>query len=254
MAKIVYDYPKSSCDCYRCTEVLYKDTTDGTPSNMSVTNCKTPDMLDCYNVLPPFLDAIGPQKQSGYKYLNPNVYQSKFATDFNAVTCANNQGCPKLQFASGDPRLVSASHSGQMLTLDRPPIETQPLLSSLSTDKTLDNYGQNYRTYNDISAGSIMYYVDKARVEPFSNPVFVTPAKTVGYLYQDPMGSITPEYNRTPLKCANHINTMRNNYMGGLSWIEDSQEQREDLISKQMFRINQERWDPRWETKSTMQM
>lgn len=250
MAKIVYDYPKSSCDCYRCTEIMYKNMESGIPSNMSTTNCNTPEMLSCYNITPPFLDTIGPQNQGGYKYLNPNVYESKYATDSNAITCPNNQGCPKLQFASGDPRLVSASHSGQILTLDRPPIETQPLLSSLSTDKTLDKYGQNYRTYNDVNAGHVMYYVDKSRVDAFSGPVFTVPAQTVGYLYQDPMGSITPEYNRIPLKCANHINTMRSKYNGGLSWIEDSQEQREDLISKQMFRINQERWDPRWETKS----
>lgn len=55
-----------------------------------------------------------------------------------------------------------------------------------------------------------------------------------------------PRYERKPLTCTSHLNTTRNNYSGGLSWIEDSQEFREDIISKQMAKNNQQRWEPRW--------
>ena len=247
MSNVIYDYPKSSCDCYNCTNISYASETKGIPSNMSTVNCKTPDMFNCYNSNP-FRYNIEPNVQDGYVNLNPNVMLSQYANDFQRIESSTNQSCPRVQFASRDPRLISASHSGQVLTLDRPPIETQPDLDTISTDKKLNNYGQGYRTYSDISAGQIMYYVDKSIEDPFFLPIFATSAKSFGTLYQDPMGAMKPRYDRKPLTCTNHLNTTRNNYSGGLSWIEDSQEFREDIISKQMAKNNQQRWEPRWTT------
>ena len=243
MPNVIYDYPKSSCDCYKCTDVSYLSETKGTPSNMPTVNCKTPDMFNCYNSKP-FRYNIEPTNQDGYVNLNPDVMISQYARDFQRIE--NSTNWPKVQFVSKDPRLISASHSGQVLTLDRPPIETQPDLDTISTDKTLNKYGQDYRTYSDVNAGQISYYIDKSIEDPFFLPVFATSAKSFGTLYQDPMGAMKPIYDRKPLTCTNHLNTTRNNYSGGLSWIEDSQEFREDIISKQMARRNQERWEPRW--------
>jgi hypothetical protein len=60
------------------------------------------------------------------------------------------------------------------------------------------------------------------------------------------MGSLKAHYEREPLISNDPINTDKKYYKGGLSWIEDSQEHREDLLSKQMSKHNWERWAPRW--------
>jgi hypothetical protein len=246
MANVVYNYPKSSCSCYNCTETSYPCSTTGLPSNMSVRNCQTPAMFECYD-RKPFRFDIEPRNEQGYKNLNPVVMKGKFSDDFQRIECPGIRGCPKIQYASTDPRLVSAAHSGQVLTLDRPPMNSTPDLTQISTDKNLDGYGQGYRTYSDIDGGQIMYYIDKSTQDPFYSPNFSTSARALGTLYRDPMGAMKPQYDREPLKCNDPLNTTKDHYDGGLSWIQDSQEHRQDLLSLQMRKRNQERFEPRWE-------
>lgn len=248
MTNIVYDYPKSSCNCYNCTdkEYLYEQT--GFPTNMSVRNCKVPDMFQCYDRLI-FSNDIEPSNKHGTVILNPQAMSNKFSNDFKAVKCSNPQACPEIQYASSDPRLVSPAHSGQVLTLDRPSIQAvpeSPYSYDISMNKDLDNYGKNYRGYSDINAGDIIYYIDKSREDPFYKPLFTTPAHAIGTLFQDPMGAMKPQYDRVPLRYRNPLNTENDTYSGGLSWMEDSLYHREDLLARQMRNANERRYMPRW--------
>jgi len=145
-----------------------------------------------------------------------------------------------------DPRLISASHTGQVQTLDVPPITGDVKLNSLLHNRLLDNYGQGYKDYSDVNAGQYMYYINKSLEDPYFSPNFVTSATATGVLYKDPMGALKPRYNRKPLIDNDPLGPERNNYEGCLSWMEDSLSHRQDLMSLQMGRRNQERYAPRW--------
>ena len=245
MANIVYDYPKSSCNCYRCTENKYDFPTKGNPTNMSVRDGKFPRYFECYdNKL--FRKNEEPRAQEGQTILNPQVLTQKYASDFQKVECPNNNSCPSTQYASMDPRLISASHTGQVQTLDVPPITGDVKLKSLLHNRLLDNYGQGYKDYSDVNAGQYMYYINKSLEDPYFSPNFVTSATATGVLYKDPMGAMKPRYNRKPLIDNDPLGPERNNYEGCLSWMEDSLSHRQDLMSLQMGRRNQERYAPRW--------
>ena len=210
------------------------------PTNMSIRHCKIPKNFDSHNKML-FRDGIEPEKKNGYIYLNPSAMQSQYATDFFPV-----QSSSKVQYRSNDPRLISASRGGDRLTLDNPPIDSQINLDKIYTDKNLNNYGKSYNTYSDIKAGQITYYIDKSIKDPFFSPLFSTPINSQGILYRDPMGSFKAQYEREPLNSNDPINTDKKYYKGGLSWIEDSQEHREDLLSKQMSKYNSQKWSSRW--------
>ena len=217
----------------------------GFPTNMSIRNCKIPRVLDTHDRML-FRYDIEPKKDHGYVYLNPLALQTKYATDFFPVQCLGQQSCSKVQYKSNDPRLISATRGGDVLTLDNPPIDSKISINKIYTDKNLDNYGKSYRTYSDINAGQITYYIDKSIQDPFFTPLFSTPISSQGILYRDPMGALKPQYEREPLHPRDPINSNKDYYKGGLSWIEDSQEHREDLLSKQMRKHNEQRWAPRW--------
>jgi len=244
-SNIVYNYAKSSADCYDCTKNKYKFSDNGYPTNMSVVNCDFPDYFDCYDNKV-FGGNIEPQIKDGERILNPEVIIQKYANDFQKITCNDNTTCPKIQYTSSDPRLISASHNGQVQTLNLPPITSDVNLNSLLYDSSLDNYGQNYKDYSDINTGQYMYYINKSQEDPYFNPNFVRSARVTGVLYKDPMGSLKPEYTRKPLTNDHPLGPERNNYEGGLSWMQDSLNHREDLLSLQMRKVNRQRYAPRW--------
>ena len=55
-----------------------------------------------------------------------------------------------------------------------------------------------------------------------------------------------PQYNRTPIKIPNLLETKNDNNHGELTWMRDSLETREDLIASQMNRNNQRKYSSRW--------
>jgi hypothetical protein len=87
----------------------------GVPTNMSVQDCKFPKMneFDKYD----FKKQIEPRNLSGYNTLNPNTINNIYDDTFKKI---NNDG--KINYVSTDPRLISAYHNGQVLYLDKPPI------------------------------------------------------------------------------------------------------------------------------------
>lgn len=241
-------YIQSSCDCYKkhTSSNEQKSSTTDIPTNMSVANCKIPDRFKVFNT-DVLQTKVLPAINSGYKNLNPNTVTDKFSNDFYPVQndIDKNNNMEKIIYHSTDPRLISAAHSGQVLKLDRPALDSSIKLSSLLTDKSLNGYGQNYRSYADVNAGYINYYTDNSIQDSFFIPNFSIPSISTQYLYQDPMGAIKPQYYRQPIKNNNVLGNNKN-YNGGLSWLNDTMEHREDIMSKQMSVRNQQRWEPRW--------
>jgi hypothetical protein len=244
----IYNYPLSSCDCYSSIQNKYQyDNEQGIPTNMSVRNCNVNDPYLDYNNTIKFSDTnIQPNSKDGLTAINPQVYQEKYSTDFRSANCTKTDSCPALQWISPDPRLISAAHFGQRLTLSNPPIDSTMNLSQLPISEKLNGYGQKYSTYSDVNAGQILYYNDHSREDPFYKPLFTDSAMVTGYLYKDPMGALKPIYERVPVVQDDPVGPKRDNYSGGLSWIQDSTFHREDIMSKQMNVHNQQRWMPRW--------
>lgn len=204
-------------------------------TNMSIENCKIPYQLNNESRIM-FLSDNQPKKNEGYVYLNPQALLNKYATDFKI----NSEN----QWVSQDPKLISGSR-GDHLILDRPPIDGTIPLDQILTDKSLDNYGKSYKTYSDINAGHITYYIDNSIKDPFFKPIYSIPTHITGELYKDPMDSLKPQYERH-FCFRDPINSQNCSYNGSLSWIQDSQEHREDLISKQMRKHNEQRWQNIW--------
>ena len=237
----INDYPKSSCQCYNCEFKTYNPPENGVPSNFSVSGCDVPKFFNCYDEQ--FLrTAPVPKRQSGYKIISKGTNQS-FAKDFQKVRCKDDE-C-KTVYASQDPRLVDVRR-GIMMTLDRPPQDDGVKLKDVYNEN-LRGYGTGYRTYSDITAGQITYYDDKSISEPFFTPLFENKARMVSTLYQDPMSAMKPQYKRIPLEKNKCHDTKDRTFSKGLSWIQDSNETREDLMSLQMRKHNEQRWSPRWE-------
>jgi hypothetical protein len=201
---------------------------------MSIENCKIPKSQD--HIL--FLSENQPKKNEGYTYLNQQALLDKYSTEVKTINTENKWG-------SQDPRLISAARGNQVLMLDRQPIDGRIPLDRISTDKSLDNYGKSYKTYSDINAGHITYYVDNSIKDPFFEPIYTIPAHITGKLYKDPMDSFKPQYERHFLR-KDPVNSANCSYNGCLSWMEDSQEHREDIMSKQMRKHNEQRWQNRW--------
>lgn len=215
----------------------------GVPTNLFISNCQKPKAFDCVNNQV-FRSNIQPQPASGEILLNPQAMQDKYEKGYYKFPC-KTQGCEPSVYTTNDPRLISAIRGGQVLGLDRPPLNGDVRLDQLNTDTSLNNYGQNYGTYADISAGDYTYYVDKEYINPFYEPVITTPAHVTSVLFRDPMGSYKPHYTRETHQ-ENQVTDPKLNYNGRLSFIDDSLVHRQDLLSRQMAVPNQQRWAPRW--------
>ena len=236
----------SSCDCYNCDNINKINLNEsGTPSNLGVTNCQIPEGFKCADRAL-FYKGIEPTKMEGIKNINPQVMLEKYAPDFFNIQCKNDFCCPTSQFIANDSRLRNNA-TGDSITLNIPPIDSSMRLRDIPVSKRLDGYGQNYRTYSDINAGQILYYVDKSIQEPFFSPNFIAPAETSRVVYKDPMDAIKPEYIRKPVFNTNPVGPPRDVFEDDLSFLQDTNAHREDIISKQMAVRNQQRWEPRWQ-------
>jgi len=240
MSDIVYLYPKTSCPCADCGSPCEKPV--GLRSNISVRGCTIPKCLDCSSRIGLGTE-IEPTNKKGWTQINPQVYTEKFAEGFGKVPC-KQASCPDVTYISPDPRLYSVTENAY-LRLDRPPISGRVHLNDIYSKKW-DSYGLGFKNYEDIQDGQIEYYIDKSIQDPYFNPLFAEKAQEVAVLYQDPMYSLKPEYTRIPLKTENPTVTTPECYPYCLSFIQDTQSHREDLLSYQMRRRNQERWETRW--------
>lgn len=244
---MAYNYPKSSATAYQCRNKTYNTNISNLPpTNLGIgAYDKFPPVFDCHNNVYLGNQKI-PEKYQGHEYesINPTAIQSKYAKDFRGVNCKIS-GCNKTAYISSDPRLLNAA-TAQTLLLDKPPITSEIKLADIAEDKNLDNYGQNYSSYADINAGQIMYYIDKPLAPAYHKPVFDISANVYRSVYQDPMGALVSTYDRVPDNQPDPINKSVDSYDGCLSFLQDSAEHRQDIISRQMAIPNREKWSSRW--------
>lgn len=158
---------------------------------------------------------------SCYKSLNQN--QLKFATDFYP----NNDGT----FTSNDPRLVDVMR-GYRMDLNAPAFDGTPL--SIERDAFTKIEPQTYGSYKDIIGGQVYYYEDDYLKQPYFSPNFQLRSYVKPSVYQDPMGSLKPQYVRTPLA--------ETGYISDYTFDQDQISFREDIMSLQMRVQNQSNW------------
>ena len=197
-----------------------------------------------------------PYRKCGIQTLNPYCLAKLYTPNYDGVenpcgvplnsgynscdTCVSNPG-----YLTNDPRLISGSHNGQRLVLNTPPYTSTIKLANIYSDPNLNLYGQKYTDYGSINAGQITYYNDKSIEDAFYSPVFANSATVTGYDEKDPMSSVRPYYDRNPVVQPALLKTVGENN-DQLTWLRDSGEFREDIISKQMRRINRQKYTARW--------
>lgn len=184
-------------------------------------------------------------KEPKCKYGKRNLNNIRKHNNVSKFTNVERSACGTRGVTSKfDGSLVSVGHGGERTVLNKPPLDGSVDWNTVNDLEYLNNYGQNYENYSDVEPGQITYYTDKSREDAFYQPLFTRQVETMGYLYTDPMDSVKAQYIRLPLpedslekKCK---------YEGGLSWIQDSTNHREDMLALQMEKTNRSRWMPRW--------
>ena len=215
-------------------------------SSLSVANCNFQDDYQGYDNKP-FRYSKTPQNKVGYHILNPKSVQNKYSKDFDKISV---DGKCVYVTSTPDGSVKSNMHNGQNTLVDVPYRDSGIYLNEMGriyTDKSLDKYKTGYTNYNEIMGGDIFYYVNKQNEDPFFSPVFSSNSdyNTTSVMYKDPMGGLKPQYIRHSNKQSNKIND-RNSFEYSLSWIEDSNEYREDLLAMRIQKLNENRWDARW--------
>ena len=134
-------------------------------------------------------------------------------------------------YTSPDPRLVSAAHNGQRLTLDYPPLNGKVMPDNVYRPRP--GYCPSYSSYGQMTGGQISYYIDPNLAKPFIDELFVD-ANKPAYLdmYVDPMGTVKPHYLRhyCPDKLA---------CPAQLTFIRDTIRNREDIMARALWKRNQ---------------
>lgn len=234
-------YPKSSCP--ECKKEY--PATQGIKSNLAVQGCSPSPYFDCYDRVS-LQDSIQPNPNTGLILMN-NYYNTKLAPFFDAIDpkCRScNQPSTEPNWISLDPRLYDATRA-EYLPLDRPPIDGDVKLKNIPN---IRGYKTGFSSYENLTDGQIGYYIDKSIAPAFFTPVYGEPAIMSSVLYRDPMSSMKPEYNRTPiLNTQNPITECRDNYPYCLSFLQDTQSQREDIMALQQRKNNQSKWSARWD-------
>lgn len=136
-----------------------------------------------------------------------------------------------------DGRLYDTSRN-LVMSLDTPPIQVHynSKHDTISGKPQYNDYGRNYKDYRSVNLGQIQYYIDTDISQPFISPVYSMPSKTTGQIYTDPMGAKRPEFTKT-------FDMSRREHTNMLSSIEDTTKHREDIMSLQQQRHNEQRYD-----------
>jgi hypothetical protein len=119
--------------------------------------------------------------------------------------------------------------------------ETIPELSKIYNYKEANDYRtKSYQDVKDIKSGYITYFPQKRQVKDvYTKPNFVNDSKIDGSLYLNPMGSVMTTYTRTMTK--NNLQKPDQ-----LTWIQDTNENREELMSLQMRKMNRSMYETKW--------
>jgi len=156
---------------------------------------------------------------------------------FAPIHCSD-PSCNNTVYASNDPRLCSAGHSGQRIVLDKPPTNGD-LFTTNGLDPSI-KYSKSSSTgysdgYIDLKNGSITYYYDLQLATPFIPQLFDPEHRIIKETYTDTMGICKPHYIYTPIT-DDHTSSSCTIYP---TWLRDSELHRQDLMSKQLTKTNQ---------------
>jgi len=212
------------------------------PSSISVSCNKFREYDGCNNTHV-YKISDGPENKHGITYINPGLIATNQARGYNQVECSGEFGNCKTSYATTDPRLIHA-FTGQMITLDRPPLGYNLTPEEIYSDSRLKEYGKRYDSYDDIKAGQIVYYKDKELDEPFFSPLFANKSRNVSMVYRDPMGAYKPHFERYQL--GSTCNTSQEPGRSGLTFVTDTNNHRESIMAGAMAKFNQEKWTTRW--------
>lgn len=160
------------------------------------------------------------------RYLNQNGLRDSP----DCLTRAPEGGC----WLSSNPRGFDSPRAIST-RLDKPSQIMGITPANMYSDPQLLNYnaGSNYCGFPNNA--EITYYIDDSIAKPFFGPNFASSGSTVYEEdYTDPMGSWKPHYFYTQ-QCPQNVSR--------LSWINDSTFFRQDLMAKQIAKINQSRFE-----------
>jgi hypothetical protein len=240
-------YPKSSCPCNECPPsypyFVQPDSKNPVPSSLGTDGCKDPQLFSCYNKQLYNKTVEPSNKGNTVSILNHMGIQRD--PNYVPVECSNSKGC-RTTWVGSNPLLLDPRRN--ILTkLDKPPYTGDVPVGNVCTDQIYTpyfrNYGKNYRNYSDINSGQIQYYVDSSLSESLFNPVFTNPAIVEHKVFMDPMGATKPQYDRHSLV---QYDWDQCDKQACDSFTHDSIEFREDLMSRQMRKMNQQDWSLRW--------
>lgn len=170
--------------------------------------------------------------------LNTPSVQNFTNSVFAPVFCSD-PACNSVVYASNDPKLCSAGHSGQRIVLDKPPSNgdlftvngLNPSIECSNSPST----GYKDNSYMNLKDGSIQYYYDSDLATPFTHYLFDSEHRIIKETYTDPMGVCKPHYLFVPTQKED----TQSPCFGCPAWLRDSQLHREDMLSKQFAKINQ---------------
>jgi hypothetical protein len=119
--------------------------------------------------------------------------------------------------------------------LDIKPIQVYYNLinDNISHNPELKGYGKNYKSYSTVNGGQIQYYIDKQETQPFDRPIYAATTNAVGYMFKDPMDAVKPQFEKAYAE----------NSFTGLSWLDDSCAQRDDITALQQRKHNEQKYE-----------
>ena len=210
-----------------------KFSTDSVMSSLPLSNCKRPEEFNTtFNTQQFQIDQQPKLQQYPHKHIN-TLYEFPSA-GFYSVENECNSNIPGWQTKDG--RTIDAR--GQRLTFNQRPDVSYPLFKDTEVDTKLDGYGQNYKTFKDITAGQYKYYTINR--EPVSTPVFVIQSNVSSEVFQDPMGALKPQYNRSRI-------TRELRQISDYQFDRDQIEFRESITASLMRKNQQRDWNTLWD-------
>jgi hypothetical protein len=236
-------YSQTSCPCSSCPprkEFNFKGECPdpSKSSSIGVTNCQVPHELQYCTSNLVYRQDIEPPVKPSSKVTALNDYGVRLDMPAYTKVIFND----KVGYAGCNPLLIDAPR-GQKLILDRPHYTSKIDMTDIYSPYVAQYGKQPYDNYTDINAGFIQYYAPEDLNRPYFEPNFVTPALVDHTIQMDPMGRVLPTYNRNSLQ-PYMWNQCKPDQCD--SKTHDTLEFRQELMEKQMRKMNQQRWLSRW--------
>ena len=205
----------------------------------------------CTPLCAPFEQKIFENEQQPTSDIHRNMCRLNNACkDDSAYTYLNERGVPESPFfkqekgqvmpkvfvsTKADARLMDSSRDYEM-ELDIPPtmVFYNLINDNVYQNPELNGYGKDYKSYSSKQVGGqIQYYIDKELSIPFPRSVYGATSQAVGYSFKDPMDSVKMQFEKSyPMDSCS-----------GLSFLDDSTHQRDDIIALQRRKFNEQRYD-----------